>query len=920
MADAVVVNVHDPESGVRRSSIKGKQSTSDIGVAPKSNKGEDRQKSRDLYCFVLGADKYGSFKTKEAAEEFRQTMVNDLVAAGLDCTLFYSIQGDEIFIRVGTNDQRLLQEADHIEYSLELDADAIKKIAETDRMKEDGRKALHLEPPFPEEQRFEALGLLGNWSRMSDADIMRYLRRETRLSPFQYLHARYNDEWEKYGDKVFGVGIYKRYADGTILRTADRMKLIQIIMERSRQPDLATGAKGAGLNLSALVLKKKILGVFPLQNTINLLETSEPTVDELFAKWNRMAKLPWNQPLDDIRDYFGEKIALYFAFLGHYTMWLSVAAIIGLALFIHQLANIQRFTGKANFFDVTDLVNVTGSSEAEVVVYSEVPEAPFFSLFIAFWATFMLEFWKRKQSWLAMRWGTSNFEQSEVIRPEFVPTHYLPSPITGHSEPYYSYSTFLAKLTSSIVIIFCCIGVVVATIAGIFVFKVFVSLDPEQTGLTQETGTYLALVINAVVIIILGNVYKVIAKILNDWENHRTDTQYEDALIAKTFVFSFVNSYATLFYLAFIKSGTTILGQVQLCEPKSEGPNKTQIARDACFGNLGTSLLIVFLLQLVINNTMELGIPTVMGFFKKRSNTKMPKKKKDAVEAETPLNDDIMIRSPCEDQFYKKSYEGTFDDFLEIALQFGYVTLFVAAFPLAPFLAFVNNQVEIRVDSYKLCKLCRRPVNFGAQDIGTWEKIFYIMGLIAVMTNAGVIFFTSRIVDIHTTAGVDANSLRVWAWVISVMGVLLCKIAADYLLSDVPSEVRIQLAREDYIVRKCLLRERDDEEEDEEGNVASTSKEVNFKITKTDPNIRNVIAGMADEIRKGYANFEEAFKAADRNKDGQVSKKELKRMLRLMDGVYSKLPESEIDAIMDCLDYNNNGKIEYEEFVRLSKQ
>lgn len=36
-------------------------------------------------------------------------------------------------------------------------------------------------------------------------------------------------------------------------------------------------------------------------------------------------------------------------------------------------------------------------------------------------------------------------------------------------------------------------------------------------------------------------------------ENHRTDTEYEDNLIAKTFMFQFVNSYASLVYIAFIK-------------------------------------------------------------------------------------------------------------------------------------------------------------------------------------------------------------------------------------------------------------------------------------------------------------------------------------------------------------------------------
>lgn len=34
---------------------------------------------------------------------------------------------------------------------------------------------------------------------------------------------------------------------------------------------------------------------------------------------------------------------------------------------------------------------------------------------------------------------------------------------------------------------------------------------------------------------------------------YRTDTEYDDALIAKMFAFSFINSYASLFFIAFIK-------------------------------------------------------------------------------------------------------------------------------------------------------------------------------------------------------------------------------------------------------------------------------------------------------------------------------------------------------------------------------
>ena len=61
-----------------------------------------------------------------------------------------------------------------------------------------------------------------------------------------------------------------------------------------------------------------------------------------------------------------------------------------------------------------------------------------------------------------------------------------------------------------------------------------------------------------------------------------------------------------------------------------------------------------------------------------------------------------------------------FGDYLEMLILYGYATLFVVAFPLAPLLALGNNLIEIRVDSFKLLYNSARPVPQGAQDIGAY--------------------------------------------------------------------------------------------------------------------------------------------------------------------------------------------------------
>ncbi len=68
-------------------------------------------------------------------------------------------------------------------------------------------------------------------------------------------------------------------------------------------------------------------------------------------------------------------------------------------------------------------------------------------------------------------------------------------------------------------------------------------------------------------------------------------------------------------------------------------------------------------------------------------------------------------------------------------MQFGFVTLFVAAFPLAPLFAFANNLIEIRIDAYKLVVATRRPVPVRVKNIGIWLPILESVSNLAVISN-----------------------------------------------------------------------------------------------------------------------------------------------------------------------------------------
>jgi len=87
---------------------------------------------------------------------------------------------------------------------------------------------------------------------------------------------------------------------------------------------------------------------------------------------------------DKVREYYGETIAMYFAFLGYYTFFLAPPAVLGVI---------------TNFY-VSD-----SNRELSIII---------FCIFNLVWATIFLESWKRRTSELAYEWGTINTEHFEA--------------------------------------------------------------------------------------------------------------------------------------------------------------------------------------------------------------------------------------------------------------------------------------------------------------------------------------------------------------------------------------------------------------------------------------------------------------------------------------------------------------------------
>uniref|UniRef100_A0A7N8WXC2 Anoctamin n=1 Tax=Mastacembelus armatus TaxID=205130 RepID=A0A7N8WXC2_9TELE len=227
------------------------------------------------------------------------------------------------------------------------------------------------------------------------------------------------------------------------------------------------------------------------------------------------------QPLDDICDYFGVKIAMYFAWLGFYTTSMLYPAVIGFVLWM-----------------------LTESDQTSRDICCVV-----FALFNVVWATLFLERWKRRGAELAYKWGTLDTpaESLEEPRPQFRGVKRC-SPITGCEEFYYPpWRRRVFRWLVSLPICILCLCFVFLVMLVCFELQEFVMGIKEMPRLAR----FIPKIMLAITVTACDEVYRKIACWLNDMENYRLQSAYEKNLIIKMVLFQFVNSYLSLFYIGF---------------------------------------------------------------------------------------------------------------------------------------------------------------------------------------------------------------------------------------------------------------------------------------------------------------------------------------------------------------------------------
>lgn len=256
------------------------------------------------FCIVFPADENGDFTNRGKG------YLENLQKLGFE--IYAYKRPGEIYLLLKITLEKLRALADNIDFRMLLDA------SQTEKQLLDGDAEKGIAP-----------------IRIAHrSEITKYL-------PHQYIYGKYS---RQIGEQLY----WKETEADNPFRELIRLKLCAILLEQR------VGGK-ENLKIRRYIRNGWLLGCFPLHN-----REHTQTIE---FKWELFPFGNSNLPLDDVKEYFGEKIGLFFVFMEYYIYALLIPAVIGLPL---QIA-----------------VFAMGDYSA--------PFLPMFSIFIALWAVVMLE-------------------------------------------------------------------------------------------------------------------------------------------------------------------------------------------------------------------------------------------------------------------------------------------------------------------------------------------------------------------------------------------------------------------------------------------------------------------------------------------------------------------------------------------------
>eukprot|EP00977_Amphora_coffeiformis_P008293 scaffold1878_cov170-Amphora_coffeaeformis.AAC.6 len=473
--------------------------------------------------------------------------------------------------------------------------------------------------------------------------------------------------------------------------------------------------------------------------------------------WKRFFVGAFFQPLDSIEEYFGEKVAFYFAWLQHTATHLVFLSIAGLFLFICQIAS--------NNVDH--------------------PLRPVFAIIVMLWTYVVLVNWRKRANFLAYRWGTLNFKEQEATRPQFR-GEFVEDEITGEDiVKYPKWKRWLKYAVSFPVTLFFTGGTLMmilwvhanrdlqlkryleqknSTDTEFFELEFDIGEDIRAIGdgiqaanieLTRElmldpTFWFITMGMPAMLGLCLPLLNLMLSKLsimLNNFENYRTESEYRAHLIIKVFSFRFVCYFAHLYYYAFVSTG-------------DENAVYNGIFR------VGSGVLVYTTVahwwQVFLHVYAPILIRKIRIHYREKKLCSELREVELEEEALTQLDTTVMtedvkkrhirvfnkrlLLEQAQDDIWLELMfpeHDSFVEYIQAIVQFTFITCFSVVLPITPLICLINYLLSMRLDAYKLCKGRRRPLAEKTGGIGVWEHLLQIVAVISILTNCWLMVYTN---------------------------------------------------------------------------------------------------------------------------------------------------------------------------------
>jgi len=561
-----------------------------------------------------------------------------------------------------------------------------------------------------------------------------------------------------------------------------------------------------------------------------------------------------------LRFYFGEYVAIYFAFLQH--------------LFQASIA-FAVLVSPATIYFLFHKIIVSDEKERQHIQYLLFMGQ---SVLMVIWGQVQMEVWKRTENRYRCEWGMCNISSTSCARPEFEGV-YVRSRVTGRKEEQHKSH---AMFTSRVIFFHLMNLIVVFIFAIMFLGLEFLSRNPAIVG---DIPTFLSGLIFMLTLEIVTATYEEIDGNLTNCENHRLETEFENSFIVKRWCFYFVTHCGMIIYMLFFKGYLTpcIYGAEYTFAEECLGfrwdiphnfNSTLSIAENAAIGNccitpegpydmefeklqnaeiirIASGFLSGWLIgKIFAQNIFEWFSPRFFGFICARglypciicdfivdlaTQCKNPEttrsrlrrslfglcRKRRSLDART--SEAQKLSESAENKRYEHNFSDTdrrvqkevvkfaeinldrmvywkvLDNTNELTQLYMMMMLCAVIFPLSPILFTINSVIEFHFDIFRLFDR-RQPVPIATGGLAkAWQCVFQLYNHIACFSNIAIIVFRTTLMEDLGIKNDTAHKL-VAVFVVTFLTIALVHIV-DLLIPDTPINWQEHRLRQDEVAQ-----------------------------------------------------------------------------------------------------------------------